>query len=111
MRRDFVLSLAVCWILMICQQAASSTGRFDYGDGCNIGPQSPRGKVTEVTIPASPDEPVLVTVDNCTYAIDNALRNETTGEYLAGADWEKSPKVFNRDAPVPAPFIITTTTT
>jgi len=88
-----------------------SDGRFDYGVFCAIGPLSGRGKVAEVTIEASEAEPVEVTVDNCTYAIDNALRNETTGEYLAGADWETSPRVFNRDGAVPAPFIITSPNT
>src|SRR5215471_2974593 len=86
-------------------------GQFDYGPYCEIGPTSPKGQVKTVTIKASAQKPVEVTVANCTYAIDNALKNETTGQYLAGADWETSPKVFNRDAPVPAPFIITQTTT
>lgn len=98
------------------QADSESSGQFDYpGPGCDSVGSAGRGRITSVTIPASPEKPVLVTVKNCSSAIDNALKNETTGRYIAGASWEQEwptgRQVFSRDVPVPEPFIITETTT
>ncbi len=91
-----------------------STGSFDFPAGttafqvgsANV-PQYAR--VTGVTIPASPSDPTIVTIDNGPYAIDNSLLNETTGQWIFGD--ASSDICANRDAPVPAPFVITQTTT